>query len=46
MLCGKIDHPGAVIQDARAEAEAIYSIEMNLVYGKAPLDGTNQPKIL
>ena len=37
---------GTVIQDARAEAEAIYSIGMNLVHGKAPLDGTNQPKIL
>jgi len=37
---------GAVIQDARAEAETIYYIGMNLVHGKAPLDGTNQPKIL
>ena len=32
---------GTDIQDARAEAEAIYSIGMNLVYGKAPLEDTN-----
>ncbi|WP_297424996.1 galactose ABC transporter substrate-binding protein [Clostridium sp.] len=32
---------GTVIQDARAEADSIYSIGMNLIAGKAPLDGTN-----
>ena len=32
---------GTVIQNASAEAEAIYSVGMNLVYGKAPLAGTN-----
>jgi methyl-galactoside transport system substrate-binding protein len=32
---------GTVIQDARAEAEALYSVGMNLAYGKAPLEGTN-----
>lgn len=32
---------GTVIQDASAEAEALYSVGMNLVYGKTPLEGTN-----
>ena len=32
---------GTVIQDPRAEADALYSVGMNLVYDKAPLEGTN-----
>ncbi|MCI1579257.1 MAG: galactose ABC transporter substrate-binding protein [Clostridium beijerinckii] len=31
---------GTVIQDASAEAQAIYSVGMNLVKGKDPLEGT------
>lgn len=31
---------GSVLQDAPTMAEAMYDIGMNLVYGKAPLDGT------
>ena len=32
---------GTVIQDAKAMAETLYTIGMNLVYGKKPLEGTN-----
>lgn len=32
---------GTVIQDPRAAAEAIYTVGMNMVSGKYPLDGTN-----
>lgn len=31
---------GSVLQDANVMADAIYSIGMNLVYGRKPLDGT------
>ncbi|MDR3598586.1 galactose ABC transporter substrate-binding protein [Clostridium sp.] len=31
---------GSVLQDPKVMAEAIYSIGMNLVYGRKPLDGT------
>lgn len=31
---------GSVLQDANAMADAIYSIGMNLVYGRKPLEGT------
>lgn len=32
---------GSVLQDAKAMAEAVYTIGMNLVYGRKPLEGTN-----
>ena len=32
---------GTVIQDLRAHANAIYTVGMNLVSGKYPLNGTN-----
>ncbi|PRR81002.1 galactose ABC transporter substrate-binding protein [Clostridium vincentii] len=32
---------GSVLQDQKAMAEALYTIGMNLAYGKKPLEGTN-----